>query len=52
MKIKKLPETELELMLALWDADKSVQRNYFNTKFRQHYLDNAGKIAGKRLYYQ
>lgn len=33
MKIKKLPETELELMLALWDADKSVQRNYFNTKF-------------------
>ena len=33
MKIKKLPETELELMLALWEADKSVQRNYFNTKF-------------------
>ncbi len=32
-KIKKLPETELELMLALWEADKSVQRNYFNTKF-------------------
>ena len=32
MKIKKLPETELELMLALWEAETSVQRNYFNTK--------------------
>lgn len=33
-KIKKLPETELELMLRLWDAGESVQRNYFNLKFR------------------
>ena len=33
-KIKKLPETELELMLCLWDAGKSVQRNYFNTQLR------------------
>ena len=33
--IKKLPETELEIMLALWEADKSVQRNYFNAKFSE-----------------
>lgn len=33
--IKKLPETELEIMLALWEADKSVQRNYFNTRFSE-----------------
>ena len=33
-KIKKLPETELELMLCLWDAGKSVQRNYFNIQLR------------------
>ena len=32
-RIKKLPETELELMLCLWDAETSVQRSYFNTKF-------------------
>ena len=31
-KLKKLPETELELMMCLWDAGKSVQRNYFNTE--------------------
>ena len=33
-KMKKLPETELELMLRLWDAGESVQRNYFNKHFR------------------
>ncbi|MBR5520863.1 MAG: BlaI/MecI/CopY family transcriptional regulator [Oscillospiraceae bacterium] len=32
-KVKKLPETELEIMLCLWDAGESVQRSYFNTKF-------------------
>ena len=32
-RIKKLPETELELMLCLWDAETIVQRSYFNTKF-------------------
>lgn len=31
-RIKKLPETELEIMLCLWDAGKSVQRNYFNAQ--------------------
>ena len=33
-KIKKLPETELEIMLRLWKAGESVQRNYFNRYFR------------------
>ena len=33
-KIRKLPETELELMLRLWDAGESVQRSYFNLKLR------------------
>ena len=33
-KVKKLPETELEIMLRLWDAGESVQRNYFNRHFR------------------
>lgn len=33
-KMKKLPETELEIMLRLWDAGESVQRNYFNKHFR------------------
>lgn len=32
---RKLPETELELMLCLWDAGKSVQRNYFNSHLRE-----------------
>lgn len=33
-KIKKLPETELEIMLRLWKAGESVQRNFFNRYFR------------------
>lgn len=32
-KIKRLPDTELELMLCLWDANESVQRSYFNDYF-------------------
>ena len=32
MKLKKLPESELEIMIALWEADGPVPRNYFDKK--------------------
>ncbi len=31
--MRKLPESELDIMLCLWNADASVQRNYFNKHF-------------------
>lgn len=34
MKIKKLPESELEIMIALWQAQGAVPRNYFDKKLK------------------
>ncbi len=31
--MKKLPESELDIMMCLWAAGGSVQRNYFNKHF-------------------
>ena len=31
--MKKLPEAELDIMMCLWEAGESVQRNYFNKHF-------------------
>ncbi len=31
--MKKLPDAELDIMICLWNADTSVQRNYFNKYF-------------------
>ena len=35
MKLKKLPESELEIMIALWEADGPVPRNYFDQKLKE-----------------
>ncbi|MCI9406470.1 MAG: BlaI/MecI/CopY family transcriptional regulator [Oscillospiraceae bacterium] len=35
MKMKKLPESELEIMIALWEADGPVPRNYFDKKLKE-----------------
>ena len=35
MKLKKLPESELEIMIALWEADGLVPRNYFDQKLKE-----------------
>lgn len=35
MKPKKLPESELEVMIALWEATEPVPRNYFDKKLRE-----------------
>ncbi|MDD3193119.1 MAG: BlaI/MecI/CopY family transcriptional regulator [Oscillospiraceae bacterium] len=35
MKIRKLPESELEIMIALWEADEPVPRNYFDKKLQE-----------------
>ncbi|MHC1749400.1 MAG: BlaI/MecI/CopY family transcriptional regulator [Cellulosilyticaceae bacterium] len=38
--MKRLPDSELELMLIIWDADAAVSRNYI-----QDHLDEAKDIA-------
>ena len=35
MKMRKLPESELEIMIALWEADGPVPRNYFDRKLKE-----------------
>ena len=35
MKMRKLPESELEIMIALWAADGPVPRNYFDKKLKE-----------------
>ena len=35
MKMRKLPESELEIMNALWEADGPVPRNYFDKKLKE-----------------
>ena len=35
MKMRKLPESELEIMIALWEADGPVPRNYFDKKLKE-----------------
>ena len=35
MKMRKLPESELEIMIALWEADGPVLRNYFDKKLKE-----------------
>ena len=35
MKMRKLPESELEIMIALWEADGPVPHNYFDRKLKE-----------------
>ena len=41
--MKKLPESELEIMIALWEADGPVPRNYFDQKLQstKHWADST-----------
>jgi len=43
VKLKKLPESELEIMIALWEADGPVPRNYFDKKLHDthHWSDST-----------
>lgn len=59
MKMRKLPESELEIMIALWEADGPVPRNYFDRKLKErkklggfYDFKLVGQASGKRLLVQ
>ena len=43
MNIKKLPESELEIMQVLWDAEGAVYRNHFDRQLKdtKHWTDST-----------